>query len=127
MKLFRQIFTGRLLCAFMALHLLNISIDTPETFAYGKSEDLTYNKQESIVEYLVEKVFLQDNVIGEYDECDTDDSLAKKTVLSIDFYVLPDAIAFTPSFVGDVQKDTFHTVTSASNILTEIHSPPPEA
>lgn len=126
MKSFRQLFTGRLLCVLMALHLLNISIDTPDTAPPGLAEDLTYNKQESILEFLLEKVFLQDNIIAEYDECDTDETFAKKMGFSIDLYILPPATAFTPSFSGDVRKDAFHTITAVSCTPPEIHSPPPE-
>jgi len=127
MKHIGQIFTGKLLCALLALHVLNISIDTPSTAIRGSAEDLTYNKQESIVEYLLEKVFFEENVIAEYDECDSDDSIAKKTAFSVDFFVLPSITENIPSFSGDVKKDTFHNVTSAGDILAEIHSPPPEA
>ncbi|MGV3459104.1 MAG: hypothetical protein ACO1N9_01490 [Flavobacterium sp.] len=126
MKFFRQILTGRLLCAFMALHLLNISIDTPDTAVNGNSEDLTYNKQESILEFLLEKVLLQDNMIAEYDECDTDDSLAKKMAFSVDFFIIPAHPTFNPSFSGDVRKDIFHNIPAFKGLLTEIHSPPPE-
>lgn len=126
MKFFRQIFTGRILCAFMALHMLNICIDTPDTSVNGKTEDLTYNKQESIIEFLFEKIFLKGNVIAEYDECDADDTLAKKISFNIDSYVIPQTSVFKSCFLGDVEKDTFHTITSVDDIPAEIHSPPPK-
>lgn len=70
----------------MGLYLLNISVDTADPNPEHIPEDLSINDQESIVEFIVEKVLGFEDAIKEYDDNDTEDHNKKKNV-KIDLYV----------------------------------------
>lgn len=120
-------FTG-LLWGLLALYFLNISIDVTNSFAYDVPENLNYNKQESVIEMLVEKVFGFENAIAEYDEQDADQSLQTKKTITIDAFVLPaqpnninHGFAYT-----EIQK-LFHYTQTSRPAYREIPSPPPDS
>lgn len=119
-------FTG-ILWGLLALYFLNISIDVTNSFTYDIPENLSYNKQESIIEVLVEKVFGFENAIAEYDEQDADQSLQYKKNITIDAFILPGApncIATNYTFVTG-GKLFYHTPV-LHYAYREIHSPPPD-
>lgn len=63
----------RLKWGFLCLHMLNISIDFSESRAAYLPEDLSYNDQESIVEFIVEKVIGIENAFEEHQDDDSQD------------------------------------------------------
>ena len=73
MQASRQHIIFRLFWLFMAVHIFNFSVDTPEAQPDFVPEDLTYNDMESVVEILLEKVFDIQNAIAEHDENDTEE------------------------------------------------------
>ena len=73
MQAFRQHIIFRLLWLFMAVHILNFSVDTPDAQPDYVPEDLSYNDMESVVEIMLEKVFDFKDAIAEHDENDTED------------------------------------------------------
>jgi len=73
MQAFRQHIIFRLFWLFMAVHIFNCSVDTPDAQPDYVPEDLTYNDMESVVEILLENVFNIQDAIAEHDENDTDD------------------------------------------------------
>lgn len=70
---------------FIALLFLNLSIDLDDQSPEYIAEDLSYNKQESIVELVLEKFLGFENAIAEYDEQDSEEQTKTKTV-KLDFF-----------------------------------------
>jgi len=60
----------RFIWALMAIHILNCSIDAPDSFSDEVTEDLTLNDIESISELVLENILGLDNLIKEHDEQD---------------------------------------------------------
>lgn len=117
----------RFFCAFMALYILNCSVDTKDINPNYIPENLAINDQETLLEIVIEKVLGFENAIPEYDDTDSENnSLVKKTI-AIAFFIVPD-------FALDVNDSNYESTTE--NILLgnlhiikpyfEIHSPPPE-
>ncbi|PKA99478.1 hypothetical protein B0O79_3190 [Flavobacteriaceae bacterium MAR_2009_75] len=77
-----SVFT-KILWGLIALHLLNISVDTADPNPQHIPEDLSFNDQESIIEIVIEKVLGYEDAIKEYDDHDTEDH-NKKTNIKID-------------------------------------------
>jgi len=117
---------SRILCIFVALQLLNCSVDAPDALSFSSIEDLNYNEQESVIEILIEKVFNFGNVIAEYADGDAENESAGKKLLSVDYFVLPDysdaevAVLFFASESYSA-KPYFYLNASGDNF-----SPPPE-
>jgi hypothetical protein len=74
---------AKILWGLLALHLLNISVDTADPNPEYIPEDLSINDQESVIEIVLEKVLGYENAIKEYDDHDTEDH-NKKTNVKID-------------------------------------------
>jgi hypothetical protein len=52
----------------LAVHIFNMSIDTPDGQPYYMPEDLSINDQESVVELVLEKGLGMENAVAEHDE-----------------------------------------------------------
>lgn len=127
LKSVRNIANLRLWCLFMALYLLNFSVDTSDLTDGFPNKTVPYDSQESIIELIVEKVLGYQNAIPEVEENDTDEPSLLKKNISVEFLLLTTSVALTP---------TIDPNSSAKNILSpdasllkaslEIHSPPPE-
>lgn len=119
-------FTG-ILWGVLAMYFLNISVDVSNSFANDVPENLSYNKQESIIEMLVEKVFGFENAIAEYDEQDTDQSLQFKKNVTIDAFILPGQPgSINHCFAFNETQKLFHYIQTIRPAYREIHSPPPD-
>ena len=70
---------------FLALYMLNCSIDSPDNHPNFVAEDLTFNDQESIVELVVEIILGFDETIPEYEDNDNHKHTVKK-IRTIDLY-----------------------------------------
>ncbi|MCF1196034.1 MULTISPECIES: hypothetical protein [Mangrovimonas] len=79
-KTLRQNKSTRWLWGFMALYLLNISVDPSDIQPHWIPEDLSFNDQESIVEIVIEKVLGFENAFEEYDDNDTEEHSNGKQV-----------------------------------------------
>lgn len=110
----------------MGLYLLNISVDTADLNPENIPEDLSFNDQESIVEIVVEQVLGYENAIKEYDDHDSEDHNAKKSV-KIDLLV---NITKTENNAPNhfIERKTRHPEYEArlTNGFEEIDSPPPK-
>ena len=73
MQAFRQHIIFRLFWLFMAVHIFNCSVDTPDAKPDYVPEDLTYNDMESVVEIVLENVLDIKDAIAEHDENDTEE------------------------------------------------------
>lgn len=115
----------KFLWGFMALYILNCCIDVPSHNL--KKENLSINKQESILELIIEKLLGFDNAVAEYDEADNDTGSLKKTI-AIDFFIAPPQITELQKQYLPYKKPNLtlenHKALAA---FYEIHSPPPEA
>lgn len=124
MKSLREHIVFRFLCAVLALHILNISVDTPDAQPDNIRENLSINDMESIAEIVLEQVLDIDNAIPEHDESDNG-KINLKT--AIDFFV--------PKFSVELAVINYYLLNNSSQykenfyqqFQTELNSPPPEA
>ncbi|MEQ8687595.1 MAG: hypothetical protein RIE86_19985 [Imperialibacter sp.] len=126
MKVRGYIFTRKFLAYFLALYLLNYSIDGRDAQPDHVAEDLTHNDIESILEFALESVLGIENAMQEHDEQDGSNGhfsthhvvycqqpTPVPTVLSSDFVIV----------VHTFRNPSLHI---PQNFL-EISSPPPKA
>lgn len=64
---------SRFLWAWLALYLVNLSIDLPDFNLHLQNSDIRYNEQESVIEMVVEKCLGFENAISEQDERETEE------------------------------------------------------
>ncbi|MDR7208905.1 hypothetical protein [Flavobacterium piscis] len=118
----------RFFCVFMAVYLLNCSVDTNDFNSNFTAENSSINYQESIIELVVEKVLGYQNAIPEIDDCDSDNHTILKKTVTLDFFTLP----FFAIRIGEAEcelgtKNTCLSNSAPLKTYLEIHSPPPEA
>ena len=108
---------------YLALLLLNISIDAPISNNITYRENLNYNKQESIVEIIVEKVFGEEDAFEEFEDFENNSINKKDFKLNFHAY-----ISSSNYFSIEVQKEQIFTNYSFSlkSIFPEVTSPPPQ-
>lgn len=108
---------------YLALLLLNISVDAPISNHITFRENLNYNKQESIVEIIVEKIFGEENAFEEFEDLDNN-SIQKKD-FKLDFQAY---ISSSTYFQLEILKEQICTKYSFSSkpIFQEVTSPPPQ-
>lgn len=70
MQKFRLNILFRFFWVVLACHILNLSIDAPDTKSDSVPEDLTFNDIESISELFLENCLGMKNIIAEHDEPD---------------------------------------------------------
>jgi hypothetical protein len=111
----------------MALHILNICVDTPDVQSETVPEDLTINDMESIVEIVLEKGFKIDNAISEHDEPDENDAGNFEMIKDFKLYSSPVTTRFlSPVSIvpkASIPYNDFHY----SSFINEISPPPPKA
>jgi len=76
----------RMMWGLLALHFLNVSVDTMDMYADYIPEDIHYNDQESIAEIVVEQFLGYEDAFAEYDDVDHENHTGKKRGLSIKIY-----------------------------------------
>ncbi|MFA9190257.1 hypothetical protein AAGV28_02635 [Flavobacterium sp. FZUC8N2.13] len=117
----------RLFCAFMALYLLNCSVDTSDIRPSYVPEDLSFNDQESLIEIIVEKVFKFENAIPENEDTDTENNHILKKTISSAFYILPSFKINNNEEIYDSNSGNInYNETLVLIPYFEIYSPPPE-
>lgn len=125
MKFFRKHIISRTVCLLMALHILNLSVDTKDAAPDYVPEDLSINDQESFVELILEKWIGIDNAITEHDERDQEDGGAldfKKTnLITQNFYT----VNFASEEIDKVYSNNYFL--SFQNPCFEIIPRPPRA
>lgn len=82
MNQIREHFLLRYFWMFMALHVINCSIDLADPLPQSIAEDLSVNEMESIVEVVLEKALGLENAIVEADDYDDENGglSVKKTI-----------------------------------------------
>lgn len=108
---------------YLALLLLNISVDAPISNNITYRENLNFNKQESLVEIIVEKFLGEEDAFEEFEDFENN-SINKKD-FKLDFQAY---ISSTNYFGIEVQKEQVFTNYSFSlkSIFPEVTSPPPQ-
>ncbi|WP_052958689.1 hypothetical protein [Maribacter thermophilus] len=128
MKFVRKHINLRLFWFLMALHILNLSVDSPDPQPNYIPEDLSYNDMESIVEIVLEELLGIENAVPEQEDDDTNNSLMVKLNFQpvlcqerslSEFMFASDDIAVRHSifFYHDAYAEQFHP---------EIIPPPPK-
>lgn len=120
-----SIFT-RFLGAFLALHLLNVSVDNPDPKPFYIPEDLSFNDQESIVEFVIETLLGYENAIAEYDDPDTDKD-GREQSSKIDWVVSNTMLKSNSEIPFRAYKNLItYTAASSYQSFFKLLSPPPE-
>lgn len=116
----------RLLWFLLAIYFFNISIDFADPEPNYIVEDLSFNDQESIVEFVLEKVLGFEDAIQEYDDNDSEEKSVKKSV-KIDLFrwnILSDNYSKINGNSSSQSLAVYLQKTSCCFI--EIDSPPPQ-
>lgn len=125
-RLLRHSLFSKILCGSLGLYLLNISVDSADPNPQHVPEDLTFNDQESIIEFIVEQVLGYEDLIKEYDDHDSED-VNKKNNFKLTFLApaLPVAPDAPEPAVKTKKTSPTHTAWLVS-AFTEVASPPPK-
>ena len=116
-----------LFCAFLALYLLNCSIDTSDLYHDEAQENLTINHQESVAELIIEKILGFESAIPESDDSDSGDNTTLKKSKAVDFFVVPVCVLCIDDFCPQLtSKNIGFSKIMRWQTYFEIHSPPPE-
>ncbi|WP_330443087.1 hypothetical protein [Flavobacterium sp. C4GT6] len=107
----------------MSLYVLNCCIDVPTP--HGVKEDLTINKQESILELIIEKLMGFDDALAEYYDNDSDTDSFKK--IGFDLFIIPSASVTQKKFLPvNATQNLKADFNSIGVLFFEIPYPPPE-
>ncbi|MDO3695547.1 hypothetical protein QVZ41_11920 [Wenyingzhuangia sp. chi5] len=80
LKKFRNNVFIKILFGILGIHLFNISIDIPVLAPVNHSQELSFNNQDSIVAFLLEKVLDFENAIEEQETNETGDCKQKNNL-----------------------------------------------
>lgn len=128
MKVFRQHTYIRFLWLAMALHILNVSVDTTDMLPMHLPEDLSINDRESLIELLLEDMLGFQEAVGEHDEADSEEAenlIAKKFFACQPLTKIssPSRLSLTisPALTFSEYANPF-----VASVYTELISPPPQ-
>lgn len=79
---------------FMALYLLNISVDAPDANPHAVRENLSYNDVETMTEWVLEEVLDIENAIPEHDDPDREDDESSSAKTLSQPHFLPESPTF---------------------------------
>lgn len=118
-------------CLVMALHVINLSIDTPDHIVIHSEsgethEDPTINDMESLIEFVLEKGLGLEDVIPEHDDPDEDSDLAKFQQ-DYCFVAVFRLVPPVPTVVTLPQVRTPEPSIALLHCMMEISLPPPQA
>lgn len=103
----------RYLWLFMALYILNLSADTQDFHGRLVKEDLTFNDQESLIEFVVEEIIGLDEVFKEYDDPDSEDGSKKLNIKNLNY--------IPPFLVLNFQENDEPFVLKKNRIPSNLH------
>ncbi|WP_375324517.1 hypothetical protein [Flagellimonas sp. GZD32] len=116
----------KLFWALLGLYLLNSSVDTPDAYPDYIPEDLSYNDQESILEFVVEKMLGYEEAFEEHDEPDSEEH-NKKNNGKINFFVDAHDESNSPNFNLLSKRKSFDYASAfLANGFLNIDTPPPK-
>ena len=111
---------------FVALFMLNISIDAADATPSDVAEDLSFNEQESILEYILEEIIGIENAIPESEDNDATQSSFLKKAAGPDIFC--SILTIKQDHFFFLQKDCYShpRPVSLSHRFIEIVVPPPK-
>ncbi|TAF63450.1 MAG: hypothetical protein EAZ55_13715 [Cytophagales bacterium] len=122
--IFRQKPFTMYLWGFVCLCILNLSIDAPDKLPNYIPEDLSYNDQESLIEFIIEISLGFGDTILEYDDDDdTKESIFKKKI-TLDLFIIPSVLKQDNNIVICVKYPPYYPPFNLSPILQPYYSPP---
>ncbi|MDX1907475.1 MAG: hypothetical protein SF053_10615 [Bacteroidia bacterium] len=96
MEYLRSHIIRRIVGAFLALQILNLSVDTRDIEAAYMPEDLSKNDVESILEWVLEDLLDIENAVEEYEDADdTEDSKSPTPFKLYCSYTLSSSMSFS--------------------------------
>lgn len=114
---------SRVICILLAIHFLNFSMDSKDTYPDAVPEDLSVNDIESISEFVAEILFGKTDAFAEYDEHDEDQSTVNTVKL---FISCPEKATEIP-FEKKLSRTYFiRDIRISSAFIQEISAPPPQ-
>ncbi|WP_154856299.1 hypothetical protein [Cyclobacterium xiamenense] len=112
---------------FMAIYVLNCSVDMPDEHADHVPEDLQINDQESIVELILEVGLGMEDAIPEQEDADADQENSLKKPFSFDLLLFFDSSHIRLRFISCIQSDfSLNNLGGIRPGFFEIPSPPPD-
>ena len=112
--------------ALLAFFMLNISIDMVDATPPNTAEDLTYNEQESIIEFILEEMIGIEDAIPETEDNDASQKTVLKKTSNIDQFTF-NTVLIKEHDYGIVKiKYPQQRVVAASTQFIKVVSPPPE-
>jgi hypothetical protein len=127
MNFLRNHIISRFLCFVFALHIFNVSIDTPDAQPDYIAEDLSINDIESVVEFVLEDVLQINNAIAEYDESDNDDKPGFEAKKTVSFYPSIQFNFLIQAPLNYTNAETPYNKALPSDYISDIVPPPPKA
>jgi len=129
MQLCRNTIFSRIILLLLSIQTLNVCIDTRDSVSPNLPEDLEFNDQESIVEFILEKCFRIENAIQEHDENDLEDGGSidfQKITLHLDQGVKVSILVLS-GFLNSHNKSFYQYLNSfAKSLYLDIIAPPPK-
>jgi hypothetical protein len=129
MEFIRKHIAFRYFWVFMALHILNCSIDAPDKLPDYIPENLSFNDIESISELILEQFMGFENAVEEHEEPDSTDGLSFEVAKIILFYQ-PSFVFSVPLKVKDFSEESSFCRYQDIHFTLfhpEIVSPPPQS
>lgn len=117
---------SNVLCFCLAVYIFNISVDIPDRKGESFSENLSFNDQESFVEFFIEKILGYEDAFAEYDDVDNEEESSFSNGFHNVFYNELN-ISVNHSKVLSRQDKSYHYLfISTSSPYLEVSSPPPD-
>lgn len=121
--------TFRLFWFLLAVHFLNISVDSEDIRPDYTAEDLSINDQESVVEIVLEQFLDIENAIAEHDESDTEGQNNKKGGFNFELF---SGNNLSKSYANDLETKSAKQILSGSKHrinsgFHRIDTPPPRS
>jgi hypothetical protein len=111
----------------LALHILNISIDTPDAGPDSVPEDLSFNDIESFAELVLENWLGIKDALPEHDESDPEEGYSQ-VLKKIDFFSQQFTVKLPHTYSLPLSKSFLdHTLPFYAPGHLQVFSPPPEA
>lgn len=118
-------FFSRCVFGLIALLLLNVSIDIPASSLAELEEEHAFNKQESIVELLVEKVLDVEDAFEESNDGDEDESTKKMPHIT-ELFLSEYTIDYSLIHLSELQRKIHYNSRPFLMPCPECYTPPPE-
>lgn len=112
----------------MALHILNLSVDSPDPQPDSVPEDLSINDMESIVEIILEQMLDIEDAVPETDDDDTSQGLLSHTNFQLVYYQQQiDLLCKPDGQIANSTKSSFYYDAYSQQFHPEVVPPPPKA